>query len=535
MKNLALLIALAITGAATAGDELTVLDVSPAARSIGATVNAPIAITFDRAVDLETVTTDSFWAFGKWSGTVRGDYATSNGGATVTLTPDRPFSAGESVMVILSRDLRGMDGVTLRQSGYSYQFWVRANPATLDFAEIDSMTTRTTPGESSRAYGGLATDLNQDGHVDLTIVNEDTADLRIFMNEADGTGLFEDFMQPTTPVNDRASPSEPSDFNRDGFADICVANINTASVSIVLGNGDGTFQPQQEVPVGFAPRGIAVLDVDGDGDIDIVNTNADSGNLSLMLNDGTGVFGPAAFFEGGTFNEWALASADMNEDGRLDLILGSRGAQRVVVHTSNGDGTFDIASTALNVGQVWMLVIGDVNNDGHIDVSTANSGNNDGSILLGDGTGGVTLNNRYDCDNFPLATDLGDMDGDGDLDWVLSSFQGDWFLFENLGGGFFGFHQEFNAPIAASCALMADIDTDGDLDLALIDELADVVILMQQADGLGVDLNGDGSVDAADLAILLAAWGSNDPLADLDQNGVVDSSDLAILLANWTG
>src|SRR6185436_4185843 len=114
--------------------------------------------------------------------------------------------------------------------------------------------------QTSRAYGGIASDLNGDQLLDMTIVNEDTADLRVFMNKADATGLFEPFLQPTFGVGPQASPSEPSDFNRDGNTDSCVANISDQSVSILLGNGDGTFQPQQRVVVGVAPRGIAVLD-----------------------------------------------------------------------------------------------------------------------------------------------------------------------------------------------------------------------------------------------------------------------------------
>lgn len=81
-------------------------------------------------------------------------------------------------------------------------------------------------------------------------------------------------------------------------------------------------------------------------------------------------------------------------------------------------------------------------------------------------------------DPFPLATDLGDVDGDGDLDWVPSSFLGDWSLFTNDGLGNFTFRRSFPASQAASCALMFDSDNDGDLDLALIDEVADEVILV---------------------------------------------------------
>ena len=80
----------------------------------------------------------------------------------------------------------------------------------MDFVFLDSMSTRTVPDESSRAYGGIASDLDDDGWADLTIVNEDTADLRVFLNLADGTGLFADFIQPPSPLNVRASPSRVS-------------------------------------------------------------------------------------------------------------------------------------------------------------------------------------------------------------------------------------------------------------------------------------------------------------------------------------
>jgi len=129
----------------------------------------------------------------------------------------------------------------------------------------------------------LATDLDGDHFLDITTVNEVTADLRVFMSRGDFSGQFHDFNRPPSPVNNRASPSEPADFNADGIPDICVANIDTSTVSILLGIGDGTFAPQQQVAVGGGPRGIAVLDADGDGDMDIVNTNSASSNLSLLI------------------------------------------------------------------------------------------------------------------------------------------------------------------------------------------------------------------------------------------------------------
>ncbi|MHC5003432.1 MAG: FG-GAP-like repeat-containing protein, partial [Planctomycetota bacterium] len=375
VPTLAPLTAALLTAAAAAdgpgGPVLTVTGTEPPARAIGAAIGTSVSVHFDRALDPETVTAARYWAFGRWSGTAEGAVQLADDGRTLELDPAKPFSAGELVTVYLSHDLRGADDAPLRDGGYCFQFWTRADAASLEFAESQTLTTNG-PGESSRPYGGIGSDLNGDGWLDLAVVNEDTADIRVFLNAADGTGEYAGFMEPPAAVNDRASPSEPADFDRDGIVDICVANINTSSVSILLGRGDGTFAPHQEITVGAAPRGIATLDVDGDGDVDVVNTNADSSNLSLLLNDGAGVFGPPTFFDGGGNGEWALASADMNGDGLLDLVVGNRFSQTVTVRLGQGDGTFAPASSQGAGGSVWMLVVGDVNGDGHEDVATAN-------------------------------------------------------------------------------------------------------------------------------------------------------------------
>jgi len=470
--------------ATSSATELMVTSVTPAARTLDGPVQGPIVIRFDRAVDRTTIEGgEHFWAFGRWSGTAAGSLSYADGDKTVTLTPDRRFSAGESVMVILSHHLLAADGSPLRPAGYSYQFWTAARPTPMTFAEVDRLTTRTTPSVSTRAYGGIASDVDGDGFLDLTIVNEDTADLRVLLNRADGSGTFDAVLQPTFAVGDRASPSEPADFNRDGQVDICVANINANTVSVLLGNGDGTFGPQQFIPVGLAPRGIAVLDADGDGDVDIVNTNSDSDNLSLMLNDGTGLFGAPAFFEGGGGAEWALAAADMNNDGVLDLVVGARDSQTVVVNLNDGDGTFTPVSSQSSAGAVWMLVCGDLNGDGAEDLTVANSSTDNGTVLFGDGTGQLSAPQTYPTDPFTLATDLGDLDGDGDLDWLNASFSlpHRWFLYRNDGAGAFTLEDTFTAPRAASCSLMLDVDNDLDLDLALIDELQDEVIILQNS------------------------------------------------------
>lgn len=468
--------------------ELRVVSTSPARHQGDVPRETSISVTFDRPLQTSTITQDSFRVFGRWSGRADGSLSFSNGDQTVTLTPDREFSGGEPVFVNLAHSIVGADLTPLRPAGYAFQFTAaagrrgpRVDPLRRRvFTRIDTLLVRTTQGTTTRAYGGLASDFDRDGWLDLAIVNEDSADLRVFLNRADGSGHYNAFLQPPTPIGRVASPNKPGDFDNDGLPDAATANVADNSVSIVLGRGDGTFDPQQVVSVGATPHGLVVLDVDGDADPDIVTANTGGNNLSLMLNNGSGVFGPSVSFDSGGNAEYALGAGDMNNDGIYDLVVGTRSDQTIHVLVGNGNGTFTHRSSRAAGGLTWMINLGDVDGDGNMDVSSANSQSNNGAILKGNGDGTLGAAAVVAASSIIVATDLGDLDGDGDLDWVLSAYGGSrWHMFLNNGSGVMTPDRVFLAPQAASCSVFLDFDNDSDVDLALVDEVADVVLLMR--------------------------------------------------------
>jgi len=284
-------------GGGTVGDNSAFVSSSPARNSSNVSRTANIVVNFARPVDPASITTATFNAFGKNSGPVTGTLSFSNGNQTVTLNPTDPFAAGELVTVALAKNILDANGQPLGTAGYAFAFLTDSLPTSGNLRLLQVLNDRSANNNATRLYGGQACDLNNDGYADMTMVNEVSADLRVFMNRADNSGMFHPFLPPIANEVE-ASPNDAIDFNQDGRADIVTSNTSNGSISVFIGNGNGTFQPRQFRDSGDQSHGVVTLDADGDGDFDIVNANTSSNNLALFLNNGAGVFSGATFFEG---------------------------------------------------------------------------------------------------------------------------------------------------------------------------------------------------------------------------------------------
>jgi hypothetical protein len=249
-------------------------------------------------------------------------------------------------------------------------------------------------GPNSIAVG----DLNGDGFQDFAVANRgtyifhvDDGSVSVFLGNGDGT--FQAARTFAAGIEPRSVAV--GEFNGDGRLDLAVAGYGLRcfdppdctdfrpvdeTVRVLLGNGDGTFQAARTFPAGRGPSSVAVADVNGDGRLDLAVANAGSNNVSVLLGNGDGTFQAARHFGAG-LGPGSVAVGDVNGDANLDLLLTSSGTMRLLL--GNGDGTFrTIHVSYVAAGLPHSVTLADFNGDSWLDAVTTNS--NDVSILLND-------------------------------------------------------------------------------------------------------------------------------------------------------
>jgi hypothetical protein len=367
-----------------------------------------------------------------------------------------------------------------------------------------------------------------------------------------------------------------ADMNGDGKADALITEQypnpgGPAVVGVVLGNGDGSFRaPVIYASATYADNTIAAVDVNGDGKLDLViaaqgvSCTGCVGGVSVMLGNGNGTFqSPVAYGTGTTNPTDSVAVADLNGDGKSDIVAASSCISNVscvssvAVLLNNGDGTFKAAVNYATNGQaVHSVAIGDVNGDGKPDIVVANfcaSGDfycvsGTVGVLLGNGDGTFRPVIIYGTGGqHPTAVALGDLNDDGKPDIVVSNYQttsGDYtgrigVLLGNGDGTFQPATTYLSGGIANNSVTIVDLDGDGKLDLIAVNQGA---TSGQSTGTLGVLLgNGDGTFRTAIVTSttrLSVDYFAQVAIADFNGDGKIDvacgASDF-LLLGNGDG
>ncbi len=178
---------------------------------------------------------------------------------------------------------------------------------------------------------------------------------------------------PDSPLPPDSSQIGTADFNGDGKVDLAIAGNGTGSLAILLGNGDGTFQPSTNYTVGSGATSFAIGDFNGDGKPDLFVTDG-SMTTYLLFGNADGTFQtPISVPSFGYFDVFAAAVGDFNNDGKLDVVVaGYYSTVQVAVALGNGDGTFqapvDLLAPSNNYVDVFSIAVGDFNGDGKPDL-----------------------------------------------------------------------------------------------------------------------------------------------------------------------
>jgi len=337
----------------------------------------------------------------------------------------------------------------------------------------------------------VSSDFNGDGKLDLAVANSASSNVSILLGNGDGT-----FQAPLN-LNVGSGPVSvvAGDFNGDGKLDLAVANSASNDVSILLGNGDGTFQSAVEYAADAGPQWIVSGDFNGDGKLDLAVANRLADDVSVFLGNGDGTFEPALnnTVAGAPF---ALAIGDFNGDGKLDLVAAIFGGQGSVL-LGNGDGTFQLAGYA--AGGAVSVVAGDFNGDGKLDIALgiipeANMGPATVSVLQGNGDGTFEPPSNYSVGPNSYISSVvvgaGDLNGDGKLDLAVTTSGGEdsLSLLLNYGDGAFQTALNYPAGSVPIATAAGDFNGDGRLDLAFANATSSMVsVLLQPSLASGVN------------------------------------------------
>lgn len=390
-----------------------VVSVTPIQNDINVSPGASISVTFDADMDPASLNDTTFIAMGSVSGLHLGGISYNSAARTATLNPSLDFIIGEVVTIMLTSAITDTAGVPL--TGFAWNFTIVTPFGTGVFASPRYSSTNTGPNGIQAAY------LNNDAYLDLAASNVASQDVSVLFGNGDGT-----FSAPTNyAIGEILSTLACVDLNRDGDIDIVVAAQGADRIEVLENTGTGSFVLAGNYATGTSPISLCVMDVNHDGNADAVTVNAASNNVSVLLGNGDGSFQPSTEYGAGPAPA-GIHGGDVDNDGDMDLGIGIRTTNRIAILLNNGDGSFAAPLNNVVGARPYGIFMASFNSgDDFLDLASANLNSNDVSVLPGNGDGTFGASVQYPAANTPLQITGGDFNADSALDIVVSNTASD--------------------------------------------------------------------------------------------------------------
>jgi archaellum component FlaF (FlaF/FlaG flagellin family) len=458
--------------------------------------------------------------------TARGAFACS---ASLTMLDNTLLGGTSAAVTPVGNGTTGLGDVMVRAGSRYPGLRVSVEqPRPINFGGFDSAVS---------PVGLVTGDLNGDGHSDLVTANRRVLNLSLLFGAGEGT-----FQPPQTlGLNDEAEALALADLNTDGRLDLIVAPAGTTrtQIGILLGNGNGTFQPQQRVTVGTSPSAVTTADVNGDGKLDVLVVNNGSDDISILLGTGTGTFQPQQRVAVAD-SPREIAVSELNGDGHLDLAIVHNltgPPNQVSILLGTGTGTFQVQPVLAIDSDIRALALGDLNGDGAADLVVTETQSSPPAlyggvrILLGTGTGAFQAAALVLTNNYADRVVMADLTGDTHLDLVVTGGVDEGTVLVGNGNGSFATSLRFVVGRSPSAIAVTEVTGDGVMDVAVTNEDSnDVSVLVGRGDGT-LD-SGQSYATSGPSSVLEHADVNRDGIEDLP---MVSGNDVAVLLGVGDG